>query len=393
MENRQGWSARAIAGMVLVFACASWPLHTIAADPDDTARLVAGIASGPNKFAKAEEGPTRAYAQEVATFWNENEKRMGSATRQWACRELGEADGVTVFYPFSGPDLPWAFRLYPDADRYVLVALEKAEAPPRLDTFAKGELEGYMSAFRKAWRFYGVEGYFRTNDLIAETQARGTRLGNTGPLMAFAVRLGFEIETVDPIQLDLNTSRLMLRDENSTKDDTWDSVRLVLRKDGRKVLVDYVRMDLSDAALGRLPGARRWIEHLAMNPSILKAAAHHLQEPSFSILRDSLLAYAPSIVQDETGIAYGALAGHFTVRLYGRFTRPNSAFSQDLQRGLAAAYRTSANVKALPFRLGYEKDSGTALQVAIRDTNTPKMPRRCALPEHTTPMQVLRARR
>jgi hypothetical protein len=152
-------------------------------------------------------------------------------------------------------------------------------------------------------------------------------------------------------------------------------------------------MDLSDASLGRLPGARRWIEREAMNPSILKAAAHHLQEPGFSILRDSLVAYAPSIVQDETGLAYGALSQRFTVRLYGRFTRPNSAFSQDLQRDLATAYRTGNNVKALPFRLGYEKDSGTALQVAIRDTNTPQLPRRCAQPGLDGPGQSLRARR
>ena len=383
-----------IVSLVFAFASVSWPFGSTAADLDQTARLVAGFQAGPDKSGKADEGPSRAYAQEVSTFWGEYEKRIGRATRQWACQELSQAEGVTVFYPFSGPDLAWAVRLFPDADRYVLVAMEKAEAPPRLETFAKEELEGYMAAFRKAWRFYGVEGYFRTNDLIVETQAKGTRLGITGPLMAFAVRLGFEIESVEPIQLDLNTSDLMLRDVRSTKDDTWDSVRLVLRKDGRKVFVDYVRMDLSDVSLGRLPGARRWIEREAMNPSILKAAAHHLQEPGFSILRDSLLAYAPSIVQDETGIAYGALAQQFTVRLYGKFTRPNSAFGQDLQRGLAAAYRTSANVKALPFRLGYEKDSGAALQVATRDTNSLQLPRKCAQPEINRPGQgSLRARR
>lgn len=377
MGKRKGWSAPAvaIASLVLGFTCGFASSATKAADLDDTARLIAGIPESTYRSTKAEEGPSRTYAQEVSTFWSGYEKRIGNAMRQWACQELARADGVTVFYPFSGPDLPWAYRLFPDADRYVLVALEKAEAPPPLETFSRQELEGYMAAFRKAWRFYGVEGYFRTNDLIVETHAKGTHLGITGPLMAFAVRLGFEIESVDPIQLDLNTSELMWRDALRTQDDTWDSVRMVLRKNGRKVIVDYVRMDLSDASLGRVPGARRWIERESMNPSILKAAAHHLQEPSFSILRDSLLEYAPSIVQDETGIAYGPLARNFRLRLYGKFTRPNSAFSQEMQRGLAAAYRTGASVKPLPFQLGYEKDSGAALQVATRgDANT--QPRR-----------------
>jgi len=152
-----------------------------------------------------------------------------------------------------------------------------------------------------------------------------------------------------------------------------------------------VRMDLSDASLGRLPGARRWVEREAMNPTILKAAAHHLQEPAFSIVRDSLLANAPSIVQDETGIAYTALARNFDVRLYGRFTRPNSAFSQELQRGLAVAYQKNPGVKPLPFRLGYEKDAGTALQVAIRDKDGFRQPRSCAQTPPSGP--TMRARR
>ena len=395
MEKRQGWSARAlaIASLVTGLACAAWPLAGTATDADDTARLVAGFPASGSRTVGTDEGPSRAYAQEVSTFWTEYEKRIGNAVREWACEELGQADGATVFYPFSGPDLPWAVRLFPHADRYVLVALEKAEPPPRLESFSRQELEGYMGAFRKAWRFYGVEGYFRTNDLIVETQARGMRLGITGPLMAFAVRLGFEIESVEPIQLEMNSSDLVVRDERSTQEDLWDSVRLTLRRNARKVIVDYVRMDLSNASLGRLPGVRRWVEREAMNPSILKAAAHHLQEPAFSILRDSLVAYAPSIVQDETGIAYGALAEQFNVRLYGRFTRPNSAFSQEFQKSLAVAYQKNPGVKPLPFRLGYEKDAGTALQVAIRDGSGFQAPRSCGHSPSRPPQRTMRARR
>jgi hypothetical protein len=393
VAKREQWRARVIAIAGLVLAIVGSPFACAAANPDSTARLVAGFPEGADRSGKAEDAQLRSYAQDVSTFWTEYDKRIGQSIRQWACQELGQANHVTVFYPFSGPDLPWAFRLYPQADHYVFVALEKAEAPPRLDSFSREELEGYMAAFRKAWRFYGVEGYFRTNDLIAATQVRGTRLGITGPLMAFAVRLGFEIVSVEPIQLEMNSGELVPRDASDAQDDTWDSVRLVLRRDGRKVLVDYLRMDLSDTSLGTVPGARRWIERMSMNPSILKAASHHLQEPAFSIVRDSLHENAPSIVQVETGISYGPLSQHFSVKLYGRFTRPNSAFSQDLQRSLATAYRSSSGVKSLPFRLGYDKDSGASLQVAVRDTYR-QVPRSCGQPEFNRPAQaMMRAKR
>ena len=351
---------------------------SFAADAGTTARVIAGLQVGAGDSALPEEGSWKAYSQEVATSWHENEKRIGSPLRQWACQEVDRTGGATVFYPFSGPDLPWAYRLYPDAGRFVLVALEKAEAPPSLETFSRAEAEGYRAAFRKAWRLYGVDGFFKTNDLNEEAGVHGTRLGITGPLMAFAVRLGFEIEGVEPIQLELNSGELVLRDPISLAEDTWDSVRLTLRKGGRRVVVDYVRMDLSDESLGRTPGARRWIERMASNPTLLKAASHHPQGAGFSVFRASVLANAPVIVQDETGFDYGSLSQAYEVRLYGKFTRPNSAFDQSLQRTLAAAYQKNAGVKPLPFRLGYEKGAGSALQVAVRGpSGSVPAPRSC----------------
>ncbi len=39
-------------------------------------------------------------------------------------------------------------------------------------------------------------------------------------------------------------------------------------RDGRSVVVDYVRADLSDAGLAKAPAARTWIEGMAANPTI-----------------------------------------------------------------------------------------------------------------------------
>src|ERR1039457_2498869 len=107
-------------------------------------------------------------------------------------------------------------------------------------------------------------------------------MGMTGPLMAFAVRLGFEIEAVEPIRLDRNGNDVALRIGIPGEADTWDSVRLSVWKDKRKILVDYVRLDLSDASLASNATAREWIDRMAENPTVLKAASHHPQEPDFS---------------------------------------------------------------------------------------------------------------
>lgn len=380
MTKVNWWRNRAVAVICAIIAIAggSWSVECSAGDADDAARVIAGFPSSPDKFGYAEKGPLLSYAREISTYWNEYERRIGRAMRKWGCQELDRAEGVTVFYPFSGPDLPSVFQLFPDADRYVLVSMQKAEAPPRLESFSKEELENYLAVLRKAWRFFGVLGFFRTDDLEAVANSQGIRMGMTGPLMAFAVRLGFEIEAVEPIQFVRDGNDVALRTVKPGEADTWDSVRLSLWKDKRKILVDYVRMDLSDASLGRWADGRKWIDRMAENPTVLKAASHHPQAPDFSILRNSILGKAPSIVQDETGIEYRALTEAFAVRLYGKFTRPNPSFDKNLQRALAAAYRSGATVKTLPFRLGYEKNAGSAVQVAIRNTNAIQLPRKCA---------------
>ena len=290
--------------------------------------------------------------------------------RKWGCQEIGGVKGGTVFYPFSGPDLPTPVQLFPDADRYVLVSMQKAEPPPPLGSMSPKELESYAADFRKAWKFYGALGFFRTEDLETIENSPGPGIGVTGALMVFAVRLGFEVESVEPIKLDVSANDVVPRDGEARPAETWDSVRLTLRKGGRRVLVDYVRLDLRDGWVGKLQGGHGWIDRMSENPTILKAASHLPQDPEFTILRNSILWNAPIIVQDETGIEYGALAESFNVRLYGRFTKPNPSFKQEFQRSLATAYQKSAvAVKPLPFRLGYEKNAGSALQIAVRKTN------------------------
>jgi hypothetical protein len=353
---------------ILCAAALAWPAPGMAAslDADTTARILAGLETRVPAGLELPESTLRDYARAASGRWSEYERRIGAPMQRWAHVELPQARGATVFYPFAGPDFTTVQRLYPEAARYVLVALQRAEAPPALEKAGTADLAAFLARFGDAWKQFSQIGFFRTLDLDEEAKKPGLRAGTTGPLLAFAARAGYRVVSVQPVRVDATGSDLEPHPGPRSDPATWSSVRIALEKDGRSVRLDYVRMNLADVALGARPELRRWVERMAANPTVLKAASHLLQSARFGIVRDALLAHAPSIVQDETGIEYATLAMTFDVRLYGRFTKPHSLFDKEAQRALAEAYLNKQDVKPLTFRVSYQRQPESNLQVAVR---------------------------
>ena len=344
------------------------------------ARIVAGLQPDPAGFEPAARALFPAFAHDVSLQWDGYRKKIGLPMASWACAEIDATPGETVFYPFSGPDLPSVNELYPQAGRYIMVAMQRAGLPPALDRQSPHNLERILAAFRDRWKFFARTGFFRTNDLDDFTSRHEVTVSVTSQLMAFAARLGYEVESVEPVQLSADGGDLVRHADDPSLPSAWNSVRLTLVKGGRRVLVDYVRMDLSDALLKKYPANRAFIEQAVASRTLIKAASHLLQKSYFSILRGAILASAPSVLQDETGIDYSTLAGVFKTKLYGKFVKPHNLFQTNMQQSLAAAYQNARDVKPLAFRLGYDKTAGSAVVVATRGGGAGAPARTCGSP-------------
>jgi hypothetical protein len=353
---------------LLCAATLAWPTPGPAAalEADATARILAGLETRVPPAVDLTDSALREYARLASARWREYERRIGAPMQQWAQAELDPATDATVFYPFAGPDFATVERLYPDARRYVLVALQRAEPPPALAGASAEDVTGFLGRFGDAWKQFAYMGFFRTLDLEEEAKRPGLRAGTTGRLIAFAARAGYRVVAVNPVRVNAAGTALEAHPGSRSEHATWDSVRILLEKDGRKVELDYVRMNLANRALEARPHLRAWIESMAANRTVLKAASHLLQSERFSVMRDALLAHAPSIVQDETGIEYSTLSKRFEVRLYGRFTKPHALFDKEAQRALADAYQARSDVKPLSFRVSYQRQPEANLQVAVR---------------------------
>lgn len=300
------------------------------------------------------------YSRAVQSNWQQYQAQIGVPMSAWASKEL-PASKDTVFYPFSGPDFATVSQLFPNAKRYVLVAMQAAERPVDLTGLKPEAASQTLEVLTGAWENYGRDGFFVTEYLDKYLHRNRVRIGASTFLSSFFQLKGLSVKSVTPIQV--NNSGAI--EELPTSDANWRSVRFRLDRAGEPVVVDYLRIDLSDKGLTNSPNHQKFVQEAAANPVLLKAASHLPQTSAFSMITGLLNRHAPFIVQDETGIKYSQLKENFSLTLYGHFERAHKSFGNS-QRELAKAFAESNDTKPLGFRVGYFKGGSYALIVARR---------------------------
>lgn len=365
--------------LVAAFAAAATIAFAPAADAltlSEAARILAGLDVSEEAADEVGASLVSRYAGRVGSEWEQYDEEIGSPMTEWSLANLDHTPGETIFYPFAGADFVTAHRMYPQAHRYVLVALQPAGPPTDL-TVSYEDREAILTFFEGVTDDFGRRGFFITTELN-EQFYRGEDLvvdGITPVLMLMAEREGFEVTDVQPIRIADDGSDVELHDGDQGSLRTWRSVRLTLESydDGHEVILDYIRMDLSDDNLDDNSTDRQWVRNMATNRVMLKAASHLLQYRTFENIRDSILQNAPTVLQEESGLDYAEFVEFFDVELFGEFTDVNNVFADDyndddelLQRELIEAYANAGTLPEVPFRIGYRKPAGWALQYGTR---------------------------
>lgn len=335
---------------------------------DRTARLLAGFSDVIDERA-ARARPS--YAVRLERAFARFEEKVGGPMQAWAAEALAHSPGETVFYPFAGADFPTAHRLYPQASRYVLIAMQRGGPPPDPSALGREELGELLAGYERLVGAFLRRGFFVTAEMNEETASDAAIRGITGALMVFAAREGFEVVTVEPVDL-ADDGGVAPHAGDRARAATWDSVRLQLRRrsDGQPVVLEYLRVGLSNNTLRPETPEMALVSRLSDARVILKAASHLPQDNNFTAITKSLLSRAPTIVQDETGVGYDVLRGRFAVKLYGSFKQVNLLFDGGDQETLIEAYRSAGPLERLPFHVGYRKGAAACMLVATRATVT-----------------------
>ena len=301
-----------------------------------------------------------AFSKEVTANWARYSQKIADPMSQWALAELPVAPN-TVFYPFSGPDFVTVHQLFPSAQRYVMIAMQNAERPLDLANLAPDLIDPSLAVLTSAWQHFGENGFYVTSYLEKYLYSTRANIGASTFIVSFLTLQGFEIERVVPIQVAADGSL----QELSPDTPRWRSVRIQASKQGKSIVVDYLKIDLSNPGLQAAPQNLALIATLTKYPVLFKAASHLPQNVGFNMIANQVLADSPLIVQDETGLSYSTLIRAHQVALFGKFVVAHHSFPS-YHVDLAKAFAQRDDTKPLNFRFGYFKDGNYALMVASR---------------------------
>ncbi len=322
--------------------------------------------------------------------------------RQWAQRELREVTAETVLYPFSGPDAATLIALFGEARRMVLLSRQEASLAQLQPVPASTEIAECATQ-----HFFYITGFYRTHDLQ----------GKHGPAPRLMSLLLMSIEAagmlpaaIIPIRIDDEGQLQIAHDQQVLADDdgifrsAWPAfeaapateagpsrisrpagVRFeVFDEHGKRRILDYLSLDLSNAGL-RAPSVEiDWLSGVATGAVLIKSASHLPQAAHFSNLVRTITTRSRGIVQDETGLDVQALAAFSSIAVHGRFSEPHELWrGAESMKRLRGFTDRQPRLGSPPFVLGYRKPSGTLMIVATRAPG--KSPAAQGLPDDSWP--------
>ena len=318
---------------------------------DDAARILAGMDV-------AQDSPLASWMEK--DYWKKHKDEMD---RMWAtCREtLDKIDtfavtdlkdindkAQSVFYPFSGPDFPYAAAFFPKPTTYWFMALEKTGSIPVMDRMS----EHTFSMYRNAMRTHLKSSYFITNAMDNDL-ANNVIDGTIPIIMVLMARMDFHIASI--------TYQVLADDGSLTPSDKPTDVveiKYFNREENVMRTVYYLYANLRDEYFKA--GTQALIDKFdpATTAGYTKSCSYCMHKPHFSQARNDMLEHAFAVVQDDTGVPYKYFEkDKWDVTLYGGYTHPLAAFeAYTYQLDLVEAYKGS-DIKPLDFKHGYMKVS------------------------------------
>lgn len=322
-----------------------------APNPNDTARYLAGlpVADGSPLTKLTGEGAWKRHSATLNNAWKRIEKNQLSKIRAWSEKHLS-SNRKLMLYMFSGPDYLYANAFFPNAETYVLSALEPVGPYPNVQRLRRGSRAGALQNLRASMQSVLSYSFFKTKSM--KVDLRQANLAGALPVLyVFIARSGNTIENVQHVSLNPDGT-VTPRDGKAPRGSSRGAKITFKGPDGKSRNLYYFSTDLSNAGLKR-SGFTKFVSGFGPADSLVKSASYLLHYGNFTSARKYLLENSAVIIQDPSGIPLK----HFPrkgweFKPFGTYRGPIPLFANQYQPQLKRLF-SKGRAQKIDWGIGY----------------------------------------
>jgi len=301
------------------------------------------------------------YSQDIALAFNTFRKVRQGKLDTFRINELGDVNKQikTLFYPYSGPDFANAVIYFPNAQKTIMIALEKVGSIPDFSDFTEYNQTNYFSQIINSLNNILNQGYFVTKKM--KVQYKNERIDSiTGVLpilYIFMAQMDCYILSTEKVTVNKNSELVSAENDKNYIDEPSDNyvtgvkIEYVIKNEDIIRTLLYFSQDLDEFKINEVPQFLPFLAKQEINVTFLKAASY--LNIWFAKIRNFTLEHSDYIFQDDSGIPIKYIdESKWNIKLYGVYTKTLDMFRDYFQKDLRDLYQTE---KTLPlnFETGY----------------------------------------
>ncbi len=277
--------------------------------------------------------------------------------REWLSIHFSETYSDTILYPFSGPDIPNAFTIYPNATKYILIGLEAGGFLPSLAGDSDEKKTRGLRELNSSLDSISRLNFFLTNKMKINITA-AVYQGTAPVILAYMGIMGYEVIDLRSITFGSKGEIIYLSEEDIAKDIQFKKgfVSLEIKfKDKQKNIpktLYYISGNVSNSGIEKDPSILEFLKTQGRFSATFKAASFLLHYDQFTKIRDFILETTDLIVMDDTGPRIKDLKKDFDLKVYGVYTRPIALWPNMFQQELKELHLEQKPIP-IPFKYGY----------------------------------------
>ncbi|MDR2835222.1 MAG: hypothetical protein LBV69_03345 [Bacteroidales bacterium] len=302
------------------------------------------------------------YQLKIENDWEEIDTSRIKLMKDWQKSEIQPKinDTLNLLYPFSGPDFLNANILFPNANNYIMLAMEPLGSIPDFSTMNENQIQEYLDVFYFSIHDIFIRSFFQTKEMKKDLSEKAIH-GVLPLILYFMVKTNNEILDISYEKLNsTNNFDTITVSDVTEKFSSGECLLIKFKKYDKIKTLRYFSCDISDSGLEANQNLKKYLESFKNYNSYTKSASYLLHYPHFSFTRNLLIENSQSILQDDTGIPYKYFSkNNWETNLYGVYEKPLSLFGDFVvQKDLSEIYKTDKNISKLPFSLGYHWRTG-----------------------------------